>query len=237
MLLSLKRINKYYPLPVGMPHEKEGEKVMVLRDISLDIKGGESIAIAGPSGSGKSTLLHIIGTLIKPCSGKILFKGKDLSVLSDRKLAWIRNQELGFVFQMHYLLPQCTVMENVLIPTIPFRRQNKTNNMEQRARELLSRVGLARRIYSRPGQLSGGECQRVAVVRALINKPVLILADEPTGSLDQVNSQLLARLLVELNKEEGAALLVVTHALDLAQMMEKQFRLQNGTLVRLKAKI
>jgi ABC-type lipoprotein export system ATPase subunit len=186
--------------------------------------------VVGPSGSGKSTLLNIIGALDIPSSGEVTLFGKNLADCDDTQLSRIRNREIGFVFQLHHLLPQCTVLENVLIPTIPMGLKMRNAEIEERAKKLLARVGLDKHMDYFPAQLSGGEMQRVAVVRALINKPKLVLADEPTGSLDKDSSENLGRLLVEMNKEEGTALIAVTHSLDFAQLMEKVFRLQDGML-------
>ena len=183
----------------------------------------------GPSGSGKTTLLQIIGTLDRPTSGEVLFNGNDLAALSDTELARIRNQEIGFIFQLHHLLPQCTVLENVLVPTLTGDTMTREPALK-RAERLLKRVGLMDRLHHRPGQLSGGERQRVAVVRALINEPRLLLADEPTGALDRTSAENLANLILELNREEGVALLVITHAIDLAQRMERILELRDGRL-------
>ena len=202
----------------------------VLRDISLQVQSGESIAIVGPSGSGKSTLLNIMGALDKPSSGEVLLLGKNLAECADHELSRIRNREIGFVFQLHHLLPQCTVLENVLIPTIPLGLKKQNREVHERANKLLERVGLGDRMEYFPAQLSGGEMQRVAVVRALINKPKLVLADEPTGSLDEDSSENLGRLLVEMNREEGTSFITVTHSFDFARLMEKVFKLQNGDL-------
>jgi lipoprotein-releasing system ATP-binding protein len=233
-LLKLANVTKRYESP-----EKEGS-LAVLRDISLEVSGGESLAIVGPSGSGKSTLLHIIGTLDRATSGQVSIGGRDISQLNEEELAVLRNQQIGFVFQAHYLLPQCTVMENVLVPTLaqpaattgPDNRTDKgSESPESRANRLLARVGLAERAAHRPGELSGGERQRVAVVRALINRPRLLLADEPTGALDHASAQHLGQLLIELNQEEDVTLILVTHALELARRMEKVWRLSDGRLV------
>jgi lipoprotein-releasing system ATP-binding protein len=204
---------------------KNYDSLAVLRNINLDVRRGESLAIVGPSGSGKSTLLNIIGTLDRPSAGQVSLDGEDLSRLDEVKLAQVRNQQIGFVFQAHHLLPHCDVMENVLVPTLV----SKTDQTE-RARKLLERVGLGHRLTHRPGQLSGGERQRVAVVRALINEPKLLLADEPTGSLDRASAAELGQLLVELNREQGLTLIVVTHALDLAQRMGRTLEIRNGEL-------
>ncbi len=222
MLLELKHIVKQYNTPAGAP-------LTVLDDISLRIEQGDTIAVAGPSGSGKSTLLNIIGALDKPSSGSVLFDGRDLAGLSATESAAFRNTEVGFVFQLHHLLPQCTALENVLVPAIP-RNNTIPDDFELRARELLSRVGLENHIDYFPAQLSGGERQRVAVVRALINSPKLVLADEPTGSLDRDTADILSRILIDLNTEENTALFVVTHSEELAKKMNRVYHLRNGSL-------
>jgi len=222
-LLELINVSKYYDIPDNpQPH-------YVLNDLSLKVSAGESLAVTGPSGSGKSTLLNIIGTLDCPSSGKILLEGRDLSQLDDKQLSNIRNHEIGFVFQLHHLLPQCTVMENVLIPTLVDK--SRKGGFESYAADLLERVGLKDRSSYRPGQLSGGERQRVAVIRALINHPKLLLADEPTGSLDHTNAISLTQLLVELNQKETVTLIMVTHSLELASQMSRIFELRDGRLV------
>ena len=224
MLVELKKIRKAFEIP-------DADTTMtVLEDISFRIDQGESMAVVGPSGSGKSTLLNIIGSLEKPTSGDVFFEGKNLADLRDSELSAIRNQEIGFVFQLHHLLPQCTVLENVLIPTIPLGVKKNKNELMRRAKSLLEKVALKERMDFFPAVLSGGELQRVAVVRALINKPKLILADEPTGSLDKESSENLGRLLVDLNREEGVALITVTHSMELARLMGKVFNLLDGHL-------
>jgi ABC-type lipoprotein export system ATPase subunit len=208
------------------------EATHVLRDVNLQLGSGASLAIVGPSGSGKSTLLNIIGTLDRPDSGRVMLDGRDLATLKEAELAAARSRELGFIFQLHHLLPQCTVLENVLVPTLALpASEQRTEAPETRARRLLERVGLSGRLSHRPGQLSGGERQRVAVVRALINAPKLLLADEPTGALDRAAAENLSRLLVELNREEGVSLIVVTHAMPLAEQMGRVMELRDGTLV------
>lgn len=209
---------------------QSAEHLQILRGISLELSRGDSLAIVGPSGSGKSTLLNIIGTLDRPDSGQVLLDGKDLGQLDDAQLAAVRNKQIGFVFQSHFLLPQCTVLENVLVPTLANKSASQ-KTAEERGRKLLERVGLGQRFQHRPGQLSGGERQRVAVVRALINQPQLLLADEPTGALDRKSAEDLGRLLTELNHEQGVTLIVVTHALDLARTMGRTLGLRDGTLV------
>ena len=218
-LLELRAVAKAYPLADGRPGPP------VLRDASLTLQTGESVAIVGPSGCGKSTLLHLIGGLDQADRGAVLLAGRDLEALSADELARVRNAELGFVFQQHFLLPQCSVLENVLVPTIISRQ-----DAVARARQLLDRVGLGPHLAKRPGRLSGGECQRVALVRALINQPRLLLADEPTGALDQETAAQLAALLLELNREEGLALLVVTHSPDLAARLGRTLTLDRGRL-------
>ena len=202
--------------------------VDVLRDINLEIGAGESLAVTGPSGSGKSTLLHIMGTLDSPTSGEVLLDGKSVTDCDATALAGLRNRMIGFVFQAHYLLPQCTVLENVLAPTIACKDPGLRNGADSRARRLLQRVGLEHRLNHLPSQLSGGEKQRVAVARALVNQPMLVLADEPTGALDHANALLLMELLIALNREERVTLVVVTHALELAAMLGRGIELRDG---------
>ena len=225
VLLKVVEVSKRYQTAEG------AAPVLVLDRITLEILAGESIAIVGPSGSGKSTLLNIIGTLDRPTTGKVFLNVDELSLLDDEKLAEIRNRQIGFVFQAHHLLPQCTVLENVLIPTLASKDKFSREEIKNRGIQLLRRVGLGDRLTHRPGQLSGGEQQRVAVVRALINQPKILLADEPTGALDRASAQQLAELLVELNREEKVTLVVVTHAIDLAEKMQRRFELKDGRLV------
>jgi lipoprotein-releasing system ATP-binding protein len=220
MLVELTHVQKSYAAPSGE----------VLRDINFQLAAGEAVAIVGPSGSGKSTLLNLIGALDQPTHGTVRFDGRDLAGLSANELAGLRNREIGFVFQLHHLLPQCTVLENVLIPTLANPSARNTAAAGQRAERLLDRVGLKPRRHYRPGQLSGGERQRTAVVRALINQPKLLLADEPTGSLDQAGADNLTRLLVELNQEESVALVVVTHSRELAGRMKRVLELREGVM-------
>jgi ABC-type lipoprotein export system ATPase subunit len=200
----------------------------VLNGVDLSIASGESVAVVGPSGCGKSTLLNLIGALDQPTSGSIRFEGEDIAALNEVELARFRNERIGFVFQLHHLLPQCSVLENVLIPTLVTR---STAGAKERAVALLERVGLAERLAQRPGTLSGGERQRTAVVRALINRPRLLLADEPTGALNEEGSESLAHLMLELNREEGMGLLVVTHSTAIANLMDRVLELHEGNLV------
>lgn len=225
MYLNVENISKGYS-------SYSGAGRTVLSHLTLEVKEGESVAIVGPSGSGKTTLLNIIGTLDRPDEGRVLFKGEDVTRFSNRQLAAFRNREIGFVFQQHHLLAQCTLLENILIPTIPARDSRLKGESLQRGQELLKRVGIWEQRHQKPGELSGGECQRAAVVRALVNGPGLLLADEPTGALDRKNSGLLAELLFELNKKEGVALILVTHDLRLAARADRVFLLENGRLVQ-----
>ncbi|MFC1738596.1 ABC transporter ATP-binding protein [Planctomycetota bacterium] len=230
IMLELIKVKKIYQTPL------EGQDICVLKDITLKVSEGESIAVVGPSGCGKSTLLNIIGALDKPSSGHILFDDADLSQLEDRVLAKIRNENIGFIFQLHHLLPQCTVLENVLIPTLVCTKSDSREVFEERAVSLLERVGLKDWLYYRPGELSGGQRQRVAVARALINNPKLLLADEPTGSLDSKVSEKIEELLVELNQSEKVALIVVTHSSRLADRMDEVLELENGILTKRKSR-
>lgn len=205
--------------------------VEVLRDVSLRLAAGQSLAVCGPSGSGKTTLLQIIGALDAPSAGKVCVGGRDIGALSAGARARFRNREVGFVFQAHNLLPQLTALENVLVPAWTGR---VGDDLERRARTLLARVGLAGREARFPGQLSGGERQRVAVARALVLSPGLILADEPTGSLDQANAQALVELLLELNREAQATLIVATHSEHCASRMAHRVALTDGRIATLK---
>jgi len=223
-MLELVNVAKSYQSPGGT------ERVCVLKNITLKVQKGRSVAIVGPSGSGKSTLLNIIGALDRPTAGRVLFDGKDLGKLDEPELARIRNREIGFVFQLHHLLPQCTVLENVLVPTLVDKNLVSKKEVQERAIALLNRLGLKDWLLHRPGELSAGQRQRVAVVRALINGPKLLLADEPTGSLDKDASENIAELLVELNRSEAVTLIVVTHSDKLAGYMGRVLELSNGVL-------
>ena len=223
-MIELVEVTKSY----GRPDEPGAARV--LKGISLHVSQGESIVIVGPSGCGKSTLLNIIGGLDHATTGRVMFDGRDLAKLADDELARIRSREIGFVFQLHHLLPQCTVLENVLVPTLAGPNDSSPRELRERAETLLVRVGLKDRMSYRPGELSGGQRQRVAVARALINKPKLLLADEPTGSLDETTSQSIAELLVELNRDEAVALVVVTHSRELAGRIGRVMELGGGTL-------
>ena len=205
-------------------------KVQVLDGVHLSVAAQESVAIVGPSGSGKSTLLNLLGTLDQPDQGTIVIDGKNLSMMGGDELARFRNRNIGFVFQSHHLLPHLTVLENVLVPVLA-QASEVGDEVLLRATQLLQRVGLGDREKHLPGRLSGGERQRVAVVRALINQPRLILADEPTGALDRISAAEVGRLLIELNREHGITLIVATHSEELAARMDRVLSMENGTLV------
>ena len=220
IVLKLEDVHKQY-------ESADHDPVPVLRGISLIVQRCASLAIVGPSASGKSTLLHILGSLDSPTRGSIRLDGEELAHLPEQRLAAIRSQKIGFIFQSHHLLPQCSVLENILVPALAATGRAPASAVE-RAKQLLERVGLGHRLTHQPAQLSGGECQRVAVVRALINRPSLILADEPTGALDHSTAESLADLLVELNRDEHVTLVVVTHSEELAAKMGTTHQLQDG---------
>ncbi|MFQ5651102.1 MAG: ABC transporter ATP-binding protein [bacterium] len=208
----------------------EERPVEVLKGVDFEMSAGQALAITGPSGCGKSTLLHLIGTLDSPTAGKIEINRQDPGGFPEPELAKFRNRQIGFVFQDHYLLPQYTVMENVLIPTLAFR--NGHQEAENRAAVLLEKVGLSDRVDHRPAELSGGERQRVAIARALINQPNLLLCDEPTGNLDRKTADSVAGLFFELHAEAQNILIVVTHNLELANRFQRRFELQEGKCVK-----
>jgi ABC-type lipoprotein export system ATPase subunit len=222
-LVELHEITKHY--------QANGASRQILDRINLSVYSGDSVAITGPSGSGKTTLLNLIGLLDVPVSGSIRFMGRDINSMKPDDLSGIRNEHIGFVFQMHYLLPQLSLIENVMVPLIPLKDQLRKRKALDRAMELLGRVGLSDRTEQRPGQLSVGECQRAAVVRALVNEPELVLADEPTGSLDHDSGEQLGELLTGLCSSLSVGLVVVTHSPELAQRMKQGYRLLNGKLI------
>ncbi len=224
MLLRVNDISKSYKSRFGRTIRE------VLRETSLVLEKGEKIAVAGPSGSGKTTLLNLIGALDFPDQGEIIFNGKPLSGMTAKQLAGFRNREIGFIFQSHHLLPQLTLWENILVPVLPGNEPRKL--VYRRAAELLKETGLWEIRHQKPGELSGGECQRTAVVRALINRPSLVLADEPTGSLDSENANMLIDLLVRLGTKEESAMVVVTHSMEIASGMDKIYNLGSGKLKR-----
>ncbi len=223
MLLQLQNITKGYGEPGTHSYRP------VLKDLNFELTEGEKVAIVGPSGSGKTTLLNLIGALDQPEAGKILFVGKEITGYSKTELATFRNKHLGFVFQMHHLMPQLSLWENVLLPLLP---QGNKISKEQKdwAEYLIKKVGIWEQRNQKPSEMSGGECQRTAVVRALINKPRLILADEPTGALDEENATALTDLLKQLSDDEGVTLVTVTHSSVLAEQMDKKFTIRKGNL-------
>lgn len=220
VLLELKGVVKHYP---ASPAPLE-----VLKGVDFSLHAGECAAIVGPSGCGKSTLLNLMGTLDRPDAGEVRIKGRETTALGEAALAHMRNHEIGFVFQLHHLMPQCTVLENVLIPALAQGRASEETR--RHALTLLERVGLSERRDHRPGELSGGERQRTAVARALINKPVLLLADEPTGALNEEAAADLAELLLQLRHEHNMAIVIVTHAQDIARRFENMYELHGGRL-------
>jgi len=207
----------------------DAAKREVLTGLDMEIRSGEKIAIMGPSGCGKTTLLNLLGTLDTPDAGVIMLGHQQIGKLSPVEIPSLRNREIGFVFQFHHLLPQCTLWENVLLPTLPHKGDKKT--FHQRAEELLKFMGLWEHRNSKPGELSGGECQRTAVARALINQPQILLADEPTGSLDETNAGLLMDLLVKINSEMKITMIIATHSMEIAKRMDKVYGIKDGRLV------
>jgi lipoprotein-releasing system ATP-binding protein len=218
-MLEISGVSKVYPTPRG--------PLTVLADVSLSMKRGEAAAIMGPSGVGKSTLLYIVGGLEPPTSGRLTLDGSDPYRLGDKQLAEFRNRKVGFLFQDHCLLPQCSVLENVLVPSLVV---NDRSGYPKRARELLEQVGLSERMEHRPGELSGGEKQRVALARALIQRPLLLLCDEPTGNLDEASAGVVADLLLELHARRETILIVVTHSADLAARFPMRYELRHANL-------
>jgi ABC-type lipoprotein export system ATPase subunit len=223
-LLSLEHIHK------GFGHPGDASYRQVLHDLSLQVKEGERIAVLGPSGSGKTTLLNLVGGLDSPDKGSVRFRGEDITGYSSDEIDRFRNREVGFVFQFHHLLPQCTLLENVLVPTLVQTDRSSRDENAGRAEDLMKRVGIWEFRNKLPGILSGGECQRAAVVRAMINSPSILLADEPTGALDSKNVENMADLLLELNQEDGLTLLVVTHSMELARKMGRTLEIKQGKL-------
>jgi len=228
-MLQVSNVSKHYPTPRGA--------LQVLSEVTLTLSRGDAAAITGPSGSGKSSLLYILGALESPSSGRVTLGGRDPFTLSDDELADFRNAEVGFVFQDHCLLPQCSVLENVLVPTLvgvstPRLKREAGDDNASRALSLIEHVGLGDRFAHRPGQLSGGEKQRVAIARALIRQPRLMLCDEPTGNLDQASASMVASLLLDLHNQQQNILIVVTHSPTLAAQFPIRFEIVGGKLTR-----
>ena len=223
-MIEISNLSKSFPSPDGE------EMVHVFSGVDLVVEEGSSVAIVGPSGSGKSTLLNIIGLLDKPSGGKIIVDQKDLIRLHEAEVSEYRNQTVGFVFQAHHLLPSCTVLENVMLPGLAGFGAKANGELKDRANDLLEEVGLGHRVTHLPGQISGGERQRVAVARSLINQPSVLLADEPTGALDRKNSEHLVNLLKELNDEKSLTLVMVTHSAESASQMKQAYHLDEGSL-------
>ena len=221
MIIKLEDVDKFYM--------ETGNKLHILKKLNLEVKRGEFVSILGKSGSGKSTLLNIMGLLDKIDGGKIWIDDKEVSSLNETERNSIKNHFLGFVFQFHYLMSEFTALENVMIPALLNNFKNKSE-IEKEAKELLEIVGLAERMKHKPNQLSGGEKQRVAIARAMINKPKLILADEPTGNLDEDTGEMIFSLFRKINKERNQSIVVVTHARDLSQVTDRQIYLKRGVL-------
>lgn len=220
IILKLENLNKIY--------KAKSEKLHILENLNLEVKTGEMLSIIGKSGSGKSTLLNMIGILDKPDSGSVYYMGKDVSKFSEKERNNFRNSSLGFIFQFHYLLPEFTALENVMIPAMLKNRNVK--EVEKRALELLEAVELKERVHHKPSDMSGGEKQRVAIARAMVNGPKLILADEPTGNLDEETSNHINTLLKKINKEVGQTIVVVTHSSELALITDRKMLLKKGKL-------
>jgi lipoprotein-releasing system ATP-binding protein len=219
-VLEIRNLSKAYPTPAG--------PLLILSDANFSLQDGDSISIVGPSGSGKSTLLYILGTLEPPTAGTVVLNGQNPFQLDGKRLAAFRNAQVGFVFQDHHLLPQCTVLENVLIPTLVAPKDN--GRPQRYAADLLDQVGLSARMHHLPSELSGGEKQRVALARALVRKPQLLLCDEPTGNLDHASTEMVADLLLNLHQSQNNILIVVTHNLELAAKFSLRYRLSDACL-------
>lgn len=220
-MLEITHLSKEYATPRG--------PLPILHDVNLHFQRGDAVAIMGPSGSGKSTLLYILGALDQPSSGSVSLDGQDPFTLNEKQQASFRNQKIGFIFQDHCLLPQLSVLENVLAPTLV---ADKPDNYVERAKQLLAQVGLSDRLTHRPAELSGGEKQRVAIARALIQQPLLLLCDEPTGNLDRASADNVATLLLDLHRQQQTILLVVTHSAELAAKFPQRYELLNQQLVK-----
>ena len=223
-MLEVSNVSKQYPTPRGA--------LTVLADVSLALKAGEAAAITGPSGSGKSSLLYMLGALEPPSHGSVTLDGQNPFQLAPKAIAAFRNAKIGFVFQDHCLLPQCTVLENVLVPTLVGQKSESQDALEHHARALLEQVGLSERLDHRPAELSGGEKQRAAIARALIRRPPLLLCDEPTGNLDQASAATVASLLLDLHRRQQNVLIAVTHSEKLANLFPIRFQIERGRLTK-----
>ena len=223
-MIEVSNLSKSFPSPDGE------ETIDIFNEVNLTVEEGSSVALVGPSGSGKSTLLNMIGLLDLPTQGKIVVDQKDHALLSEEQVSEYRNQTVGFIFQSHHLLPSCTVLENVMLPGLAGFHDSAGGDLTGRAKQRLQEVGLDHRMNHLPSQISGGERQRVAVARSLINQPSVLLADEPTGALDQKNSDHLMDLLEQLNEEKLLTLILVTHSLDCAKRMKQAYHLKEGNL-------
>ena len=220
-VFKLEQLNKYY--------KERKDKLHIIRDLEMEVKEGEFISILGMSGSGKSTLLNMMGLLDRPDSGNVIIDGENVSELNERERDRIKNQKIGFVFQFHYLLPEFTALENVMMPALVYNYKDK-KNIKNRAEELLTKVGLGGRLYHKPNELSGGEKQRVAIARALMNSPKIILADEPTGNLDEETRENIHSILKQINRDNKQTIIVVTHSRELANISDRQLYLKKGKL-------
>jgi lipoprotein-releasing system ATP-binding protein len=222
MILQTQNVTKLYAARAGNP------PVEVLKGVNLSVPEGSITAIVGSSGSGKSTLMHILGGLDKPTSGNVLYKNEYISTYTESRLSHFRNREIGFVFQFHHLMPEFTSLENVMMPALI--RPHQTETVKEKATQLLSQFGLAERLHHRPSMLSGGEQQRVAMARALINDPAVLLADEPTGNLDEANTMELLDLILGLRMKNKLSIVMVTHDIDIANRCDMTYTLRNGVL-------
>ncbi len=223
-ILDLKNINKIY--------ETKVEKLEILKNINLELNTGDFISIQGKSGSGKTTLLNILGLLDSPTSGEVIYDGINVDFKKENLKNTLRNEKIGFVFQFHYLLPEFSALENVMLPALVRKKADK-EIVRKKAEDYLNMVGLGGRLTHKPSELSGGEKQRVAIARAMINDPAVILADEPTGNLDVDTSQTIHDLFFKINKEKGQAIIIVTHSLELAGITKEKFEIKKGKLEKL----
>jgi lipoprotein-releasing system ATP-binding protein len=223
VIIQLNNVTKSYTNSLGQINRQ------VLSDLNMQVGKGERIAIMGPSGSGKTSLLNLIASFDKPDSGSVIVKDQELYEMTQDDILKYRNRSLGFVFQFHHLLPQCSLFENVLIPTLTDKKNRQTYS--ENAENILKFMGVWEQCHNKPAELSGGECQRAAVARALINNPEILLADEPTGSLDEENANLLIELLVDISKTKEITLIIATHSLEIASKMDKIYRISDGKLV------